>query len=69
MRFPTRLGLLLICLSWAGPQAMAGCGLSAIDHKLAYNDSGIWKRSNQLARVDAMLATSLGGALWEGGEW
>jgi acid phosphatase family membrane protein YuiD len=68
MGSPTRSVLVLICLSWAGHQAMAGCALSAIDHKLAYDGSGIWKRSNQVALLDAMLVTNLGGALWEGGE-
>lgn len=68
MRFPITFGLVLMGLIWTGHQAMAGCALSSIDHKLAYDDSGIWKRSNQLTLLDAMLVTSVGGALWEGGE-
>jgi membrane-associated phospholipid phosphatase len=68
MQSLAKVVLALMCLSWAGHQAMAGCGLSAIDHKLGYDDSGIWKRSNQLALLDVTVVTSLGGALWEGGE-
>jgi membrane-associated phospholipid phosphatase len=48
--------------------AFAGGGPLGIDHKLPYDDSGIWKRSNQFALEDLTLAAVLGGSLWEGGE-
>ncbi|MGE5128618.1 MAG: phosphatase PAP2 family protein [Sphingomonadaceae bacterium] len=48
--------------------ALAGGGPLGIDHKLPYDDSGIWRRSNQLALEDLTIAAVLGGSLWEGGE-
>jgi len=50
------------------PVAFAGGGPLGIDHKLTYDNSGIWKRSNQLALEDLTIAAVLGGSLWEGGE-
>src|SRR5437879_13475835 len=49
-------------------QAHAGGGPLGIDHRLAYDNSGIWKRSNQTFVEYATLAVVIGGALWEGGE-
>lgn len=43
-------------------------GALGIDHRLHNDDSGIWKRKNQLALEYAVIATELGGGLWEGGE-
>jgi membrane-associated phospholipid phosphatase len=48
--------------------AFAGGGPLGIDHRLAYDDSGVWKRSNQLALEDLTIAAVIGGSLWEGGE-
>jgi undecaprenyl-diphosphatase len=39
-----------------------------IDHRLSYDNSGIWARSNQNALIGAMLVAEVSGALWEGGE-
>lgn len=47
--------------------AAAG-GPLGIDHRLPYDDSGIWKRSDQLFLAKAVIVTELGGALWLGGE-
>ncbi|MGB7540530.1 MAG: phosphatase PAP2 family protein [Burkholderiales bacterium] len=64
---------LLAFISWlilvpiADP-ARAGGGPLGIDHKLSYDNSGIWKRSNQLALLDLMIAGEFVGGLWEGGE-
>jgi acid phosphatase family membrane protein YuiD len=55
--------LLLVC---AG--ANAGGGPLGIDRRLSYDDSGIWKRSNQLALLDIMVIGELAGGIWEGGE-
>ena len=41
---------------------------AGIDHRLSYDDSGIWKRSNQLALLDIMIVGELAGGIWEGGE-
>ena len=59
------IATLLACYSAPG---FSGGGPLGIDHKLPYDDSGIWKRSNQLLLEDLTLATVLGGSLWEGGE-
>jgi len=48
--------------------AHAASGPLGIDHRLPYDDSGIWKRSDQLFLEKAVIITELGGALWYGGE-
>jgi membrane-associated phospholipid phosphatase len=48
--------------------AFAGGGPLGIDHRLAYDNSGIWKRSNQLLLEDVTIAALVGGSLWEGGD-
>lgn len=55
--------LLLICTS-----ASAGGGPLGIDHRVSYDDGGIWKRTNQTAMVGLMVVGGLAGAVWEGGE-
>lgn len=57
----------LLGLVWA-TSVCAGGGPLGIDHKLGYDDSGIWKRDNQLALVRLMIAGEIAGGLWEGGE-
>ncbi len=41
---------------------------AGIDHLVTYDDSGIWKRSNQEIVEYGLIAAEVGGALWEGGE-
>jgi hypothetical protein len=55
--------LLLICTG-----ASAGGGPLGVDHRLSYDDSGIWKRTNQSTLVGIMVVGGLAGAIWEGGE-
>ncbi len=55
--------LLLICTA-----ANAGGGPLGIDYRLSYDDSGIWKRSNQIALRDIMVIGEFAGGVWEGGE-
>lgn len=43
-------------------------GALGLDHRLHDDNSGIWKRRNQLTLEYAVIATEVGGALWEGGE-
>ena len=59
--------LLLAALA-AAPAAHAGGGPLGIDHRLGYDNSGLWARSNQNALLGVLLAGEVGGALWEGGE-
>lgn len=42
--------------------------LIGLDHRLPDDNSGIWKRSNQLDLEYGVALTEIGGALWYGGE-
>ncbi len=55
--------LLLICTG-----AFAAGGPLGIDHRLGYDDTGIWKRSDQLALLHIMVIGEFVGGIWEGGE-
>jgi undecaprenyl-diphosphatase len=46
--------------------AFAAGGPLGIDQRLPYDNSGIWKRHDQLLLEDLMAATVVGGALWQG---
>lgn len=48
-----------------GP-AWAGSGILGLDHLVAYDNSGIWKRSNQEILIYGSIVTVAGGALWLG---
>lgn len=63
-----RWALLLTVTAAYAPAALAGGGPLGIDHRVTYDDSGIWARSNQNALIDGMMAVVGVGALWEGGE-
>jgi PAP2 superfamily len=56
-----------LCAAMATP-AWAGGGPFGIDHRIGYDNSGVWARSNQTALIDAMMGAEVVGALWEGGE-
>jgi hypothetical protein len=47
--------------------ARAG-GFLGIDHRWAYDDSGVWRRSNQLILMDSLIGGEVLCALWEGGQ-
>ena len=48
---------------------VAGRSLAGgIDHLVEFDDSGIWKRSNQTALVNLLIGGEIVGALWEGGD-
>ena len=55
-------------LALGGSNATAGSGPFGIDHRIAYDDSGIWARHNQQALEIGVIATELGGALWLGSD-
>jgi hypothetical protein len=50
------------------PACLAGGGPFGIDHEWAYDDSGIWKRTNQEVLEYGLIGAEVVGALWEGGE-
>src|SRR5438067_9470308 len=63
---PRYAHMLLICSLLAPAMLHADGGPLGIDHRWNYDNSGIWKRSNQdLLRYGA-LAADIGLALWEG---
>lgn len=53
----------LLLFLFAGRSVAGG-----IDHLVEFDDSGIWKRSNQTALVNLLIAGEVAGALWEGGD-
>ncbi|MGH8224870.1 MAG: phosphatase PAP2 family protein [Gammaproteobacteria bacterium] len=55
-------------LSCAPFAAQAGGGLLGIDHRLAYDDSGIWNRTRQKQIFALAALVTVGGALWQGSE-
>lgn len=56
-----------LALTSAAPLAAhAADGPFGIDHRLPYDDGGIWKRRNQKLLQDATALVVVGGALWEG---
>ncbi len=58
-------------LSWVAAW-LSGCAISCsaggIDHRLSFDESGIWKRTNQQALLDTLIAGEVAGAVWEGGD-
>jgi undecaprenyl-diphosphatase len=61
---PGRLfALCLSCLLLYAPCASAG-----FDHLVEYDNSGIWKRSNQQALIYTLIGGEIAGAVWLGGE-
>ncbi|MGH8378335.1 MAG: phosphatase PAP2 family protein [Gammaproteobacteria bacterium] len=61
-------GVLIALLIGLPASAFAAGGPLGIDHRLPYDNSGIWARHNQLLLEDGVILTELGGALWLGGE-
>jgi undecaprenyl-diphosphatase len=55
--------VLLLLFLCAGRSVAGG-----IDHLVEFDDSGIWKRSNQTALVNLLIGGEIVGALWEGGD-
>jgi hypothetical protein len=60
--------LVSLLLLARGGACLAGGGPFGIDHEWTYDDSGIWKRSNQEVLEYGLIGAELVGALWEGGE-
>lgn len=62
-----RTALASACLSITSVASADG-GPFGIDHRLKYDNSGIWRRSIQTDLQVGVSAAVLGGAVWEGGE-
>jgi len=52
----------------AAPAACLAGGVLGLDHEWSYDDSGVWKRSNQLALEYGIVGFEVIGAVWEGGD-
>lgn len=48
--------------------AVAGCGWSAIDHKVQLDESGVWNPSAYRGVFWTLTAAQLGAAVWEGAD-
>ena len=59
---------LILGVSFTPGSCCAAGGPLGIDHRLPYDDSGIWARSDQLFLEKAVIVTEVGGAFWLGGE-
>ncbi|HET7175787.1 MAG TPA: phosphatase PAP2 family protein [Gammaproteobacteria bacterium] len=58
-----------VCTLYLLPMpSSAASGPLGIDHRLPYDDAGIWARRDQLWLEKGVILTELGGALWLGGE-
>ena len=58
--------LAALALVLAISPAWAGSGLLGLDHPVAYDNSGIWKRSNQEILLYGSIITVGAGAIWLG---
>ena len=57
-----------VVLSLVACQCLAGGGPLGIDHNVPQSDTGIWNRNNQLLLQYVSVASTVGLAVWEGGE-
>jgi len=64
VRWQSRGRCLCVLLFLVAGRSLAG----GIDHLVEFDDSGIWKRSNQTALVNLLIGGEIVGALWEGGD-
>ena len=64
-RFVLRTAAGLAATLLIGMQDAAASGL---DHRIGYDDSGIWSLTSQRVMLGTLFVAEAGGALWEGGE-
>ena len=67
-RLHRELATVALALACAGPAAAQSCGWSRIDHRVAYDNSGVWNAQAYRGLVGLMTLGQIGGALWEGAE-
>jgi hypothetical protein len=73
MRSPSRrrfaaVTALIVALTAPVGACRAGAGPFGIDHEWTYDNSGIWKRSNQNALLYGLIGGEVVGAVWQGGD-
>lgn len=57
------LALALACAGLPPRTAQAGDGPFGIDHRIAYDNSGIWARNNQTLLIGGTILTVIGGSI------
>ncbi|MGH8160937.1 MAG: phosphatase PAP2 family protein [Gammaproteobacteria bacterium] len=62
------IGCVVVVLASVSAPAWAGGGPLHIDHRLPYDNSGIWARNRQKEIFGLVALTTIGGALWQGSE-
>lgn len=67
MKTTSMVVLGIACLAGMN-MAYAGGGPLGIDHRLNYDNQGIWKRSNQIALEGILVGGEIAGSLWEGSD-
>ena len=60
--------VLLCAVVFCSAHANAGGGFLGIDHRLNFDNSGIWNRNVQNAVLYGLVSAEIIGAVWEGGE-
>jgi membrane-associated phospholipid phosphatase len=60
--------VLLCAVVFCSARANAGGGFLGIDHRLNFDNSGIWNRNVQNAVLYGLVSAEIIGAVWEGGE-
>ena len=68
MQRTANVAALFLLLAFPMESIHAGGGPLGIDHVLSYDNSGIWKRSNQQALIYTLVGGEVAGAIWLGGE-
>jgi membrane-associated phospholipid phosphatase len=63
-----RLALAMFSASLAAPAAGQNCGWSHVDHRVTYDESGVWNPNVYRSVVGALTVAEIGGAVWEGAE-
>jgi undecaprenyl-diphosphatase len=61
------LAALLIAVSWC-PRTFGGGGPFGIDHRWAFDQSGIWSRATQNALIYGLMGLDVATAAWNGNE-
>lgn len=63
MRLALRFLFAIVAAGVPFASALAGGGPFGIDHRIAYDNSGIWSRSNQKVLIGATIVTVIGGSV------
>lgn len=64
-RLAVRAAVGAVAVLLIAPRAVIASGL---DHRIAYDDNGIWSLTSQRVMLGSLFLAEAGGALWEGGE-